>query len=484
MRSSRGNPVWKDFLYCKTMKWTLTLALLLIDLLTFAQKVEFVSADGRSMSMEDILQEYIQIPSDSGSEKKAGDYLKSVCAANGLYIADFGSQDGNFNFAASLFPLDSRKPNIIFLNHIDVVPESRDSDTPYSGLIKDGSIYGRGAIDNKGAAVQQLYGMLLAAKKEDIGRSPYNITFLAVSCEETQCAGGISYVIENFFEDLIPVVVFGEGPTEITSLIDGEFRQPIFGISVAHKRAFWLELKLEFAANGHGSVTPLEYANKQMVASLHNLTRKKQKAVFTDVNTGFLKEMAEHRKGLEKFLLKHPRLFKPLLVPQLRKQPELFSIFSNTITLTDIHTNSEAFNKIASTATAHLDCRLLPETDEQEFLRKVKKRLKNDNIQISIVEALNRNVPSSTDNIYYHNLRDAILEKYPTATTMNLLMPNINDLGAFRTKGIPAYGNFPIYLDKEEAESIHGKNEHISIQELYNGADVYYILMKKMIYSK
>ena len=453
--------------------------LLLSHLLAFSQKIELASMEGPSYTMEDILQHYIRIPSDSGEEKEAGDYLKAICKANGLYISDFGHEDGNYNFAASLFPLESGKPNIIFLNHIDVVPENKDSDLPYSGEIKEGKIFGRGAIDNKGAAIQQLYAMLLALRRENIANSPFNITFLAVSCEETQCTGGISYVIDNYFETLNPAVVIGEGPTEITSLIEGEFRQPIFGISVAHKRAFWLELKLEFSTNGHGSVTPLEYANKQMVESLHNLTRKKQKAVFTDVNTRFLKEMAVHRKGVEKFLLKHPRFFKPLLVPQLRKQPELFSIFSNTITLTDVHTNSEA-----TTTTAHLDCRLLPETDEQEFLRDLKKRLNNEDIQISIVESLNRSVPSGIDNIYYRNLRDAILEKYPTATTMNLLMPNINDLGAFRTRGIPAYGNFPIYLDKEEAESIHGKNEHISIDALYSGAEVYYIFIKKMIYSE
>ena len=104
----------------------------------------------------------------SGNEKKAGDFLKQVCRNNDLHIADFGSEDGQYNFAASVFPLSSQKPNIVFLNHIDVVPESKSElREPFSGNIEDGVIYGRGTIDNKGAALMQLYGILKAMKDQE-----------------------------------------------------------------------------------------------------------------------------------------------------------------------------------------------------------------------------------------------------------------------------------------------------------------------------
>ncbi len=187
--------------------------------------------------METILQQYIQIPSVSGQEQEAGDFLKTVCRNNGLYIADFGSENGQYNFAASMFPLSSGKPNIVFFNHIDVVPES-DSQLhdPFGGKIEDGVIYGRGTLDNKGAAIMQLYGILTVLQEQNYKMSPYNITFLAVSCEETQCSGGMSYVNEHHFDELNPSVVFGEGPSELTSLMEGDFTQPVFGISVVHKK--------------------------------------------------------------------------------------------------------------------------------------------------------------------------------------------------------------------------------------------------------
>jgi acetylornithine deacetylase/succinyl-diaminopimelate desuccinylase-like protein len=433
------------------------------------------NVNGKSVLLENILQKYIQFPSVSGNEYEAGEFIKSVCKENGLIISDFGHENGSYNFAASIYPLSSGKPNIVFLNHIDVIPENSDSKYgAYSGKIESGNIYGRGAIDNKGVALMQLYSILQFLNKNKLDNQQFNITFLAVSCEEIQCATGIDYVIDNFIDTLNPVVVIGEGPTELTTLIGGKFEQPIFGISVAHKRPFWLELELISNTNGHGSITPLEYANKEMVASLNKLTKKKTKAVFNDLNISLLKDLSEEKKGFEKLVLKHPKLFRPILVPKLRKQPELFALFTNTITLTNIYTNSQSINKISSKTGASLDCRLLPETNENDFLNEIKKRLNNENIKISIVEQSPRSKPSSINNMYYTNIKRAITEKYPNSKTIPILMPNVSDLGAFRAKNIPAYATIPVFLKKEQAEAVHKNNEYISITSLYDGAQVYY----------
>ncbi len=104
--------------------------------------------------------------------------------------------------------------------------------------------------------MMQLYGMLSFMQAHNYEKSPYNITYLAVSCEETQCYGGISYVNEHHFTELNPSVVFGEGPSELTSLMEGDFNQPVFGISVVHKKPLWIQLELQSQTTGHGSITP------------------------------------------------------------------------------------------------------------------------------------------------------------------------------------------------------------------------------------
>ncbi len=467
------------------MKAILFLVLIMCPFWFYAQQMQVKSNQGDLVNIETVLQQYIQIPSISGKEKAAGDFLKNVCDNNNLHITDFGNEDGQYNFAASLFPLNLEKPNIIFLNHIDVVPESHSSDqVPYSGHIENGVIYGRGSIDNKGAALMQLYGILKFIENNKINNGSYNITFLAVSCEETQCLGGISYVMKHHFDELNAVAVFGEGPSELTSLMQGDFDHPVFGISIITKKLLWLELELESKTTGHGSITPETYANKEFVAALSRLTRKKQKAIFNDINTKFLKDMASFHKGGKRMVLKHPRLFKPIVIPQLRSQPELFSLFTNTITLTDIYSNSNAVNKLSSVAGAHLDCRLLPETNEQEFLTMIRKKLNNDDIKIKVIKSSPSVEPSNTENLFLKNLALAIQENYPTSTTMSMMMPNANDLGVFRAKNLPSYGTLPIYCDIEEVRSVHGKNEHLHIHSLYTGADVYANFLELMFAEK
>ena len=467
------------------MKRLVQLLLFLSVLTGQAQGMEKSMADSRLSEPAQLLQKYLQIPSESGQEARAGSFLMEICRSRGLFTREMGRENANFNFTASLFPLEDNKPNIILLNHIDVVPES-DVNVfgPYSGVIENGNLYGRGAIDNKGAGIMQLSALLKIKANENYRESEYNVSLLSVSCEETQCSGGIQHVLENFGNELNAAVVISEGPTEITELLEGEFPKPIFGISLAHKRAYWLELELEIQTVGHGSVTPLTYANKELVTALDGLMKKKQKAIFNEVNMGFLKEMAQYKKGMQRFVLKHPRFFKPLIVPKLRKSPELFSIFSNTITLTNLNSSSQALNTNSTVARAGLDCRLLPETDETAFAEEIRKRLKNNNIRMRVVKSTPRNRPSSTKNIFHKNLKAAILEQYPEAATMNLIMPNINDMGYFRAKNVPAYGTIPINLSRIQAKSIHGDDEYISLKALDEGTEVFYIFLKKMIYYR
>lgn len=464
------------------MKANFLLLLIFLPSLFFGQDMKIQSVDGKLVKIENVLQKYIQYPSVSENEKEAGSYLKSICRSNNLHISDFGSDNGEYNFAASILPLSLGKPNIIFLNHIDVVPESdNDIRKAYSGEIVDDVIYGRGAIDNKGAGIMQLYGMLKFMESHQSKDLPYNVTFLAVSCEETQCQGGIRYVIDHHFEELNPVAVIGEGPSELTGLIEGKFDHPVFGISLITKRPLWLELIFTSKTNGHGSITPTTYANKEMVEALYRLTKKKPKVIYNDMNVAFLKDIGSFHNGPKKAALRHPKLFRSAIVPHLRTYPELLSLFTNTITLTNLNTNGGAVNKLSSQAIAQLDCRLLPETNEKEFLESVKERLQNDNIEINVLERSPQVKPSSDNSISRQALGKAIESYYPGAKTMNMLMPNTNDLAAFRQLNVPCYGSIPIYLDYEEVRSVHGKNEHLHLKSLHDGSEVFLRFIQNMM---
>lgn len=440
--------------------------------------------NGAFLNIEEALSDYIQYNSISGNEKAAGEWLKEVCVENNLFIKQMGDENGKYNFSASLYPLSEQLPNIIFLNHIDVVPPGEYSTwthDPFSGEIIDNEIWGRGAFDNKGNAVMQLYSLLEIKRKYYNKQLPFNITFLAVSSEETQTDGGVKYVVNNFLKELNPEVVIGEGSPGLIGMLDPSSKIPLFSISVAHKRALWLELELNIETSSHGSVTPKEYATKEMNAALYQVLKKEQKPVFTDLNVEVLKQLGKVQGGFKGWFLKHPKLFKPLLIPQLRKTPEMFSIFSNTITLTSIESYSEVINVIPSKVTARLDCRLLPTVSSEIFLAELTKKLGNDNIKIKILQSMPDIQSSNNNSIYYQSIDKAIKHTYPNSNVITILLPNFNDVGVFRQAGVPGFAISPVILEKKYLETIHNINERIPVSILAKGQEVYVHFINELL---
>ncbi len=459
------------------MKYLIVL-FLVFKQLSYAQDFT-IKNDGNYYKIHEILSQYVQQKSISGYEKLAGDWLKNLCQQNDLHITQMGDANGNYNFSASIRPLSENLPNIIFLNHIDVVPvgdSSKWSYPPFSGMIMDGRVWGRGAFDNKGAAIVQLASVIQSARDFKEKDLPFNVTFLAVSCEETQCQGGVNYVINNHFNELNPSVVIGEGPPGLKGILETDTSLTLFGISIAHKPPFWLKLELELPTSGHGSVTPLSYSNKGMVIALSKVVSEDQPIEFIEANTQLLKALGKFENGIKSSALKHPHTFKGLLVPKLRERPEVFSLMSNTVTLTSLQSETNTVNLIPSKTTALLDCRLLPNTNRDEFLANFKKSLDNDSIKVSVMYETPPMQPSSDTTNFYKAIYKAIQTNYTNAEIIPVMMPSFNDVGLFRSKGVKCYSSFPILLDSRHVNSIkhiHNYDEFIPIKHLITGKNTY-----------
>src|SRR5690606_5728832 len=207
----------------------------------------------------------------------------------------------------------------------------------------------------------------------------------------------------------------------------------------------------------------------------------KQKAIYNDLNVRMLKSIGALEKGLTGFAMRHPKLFRMFITPQLRKQPELFALFSNTITLTSIDSENDVVNVIPSEVTALLDCRLLPETDADAFLEDIKKRLKNSNIEVSTIYKTPKMKSSDPDNDFYRHMQAAILKNYPEAEVLSIILPNTSDAGLFRAKGINTYTTVPISISRDYLKNIHSENERIPRGVLNDGKATYVEFIEQCI---
>ena len=438
---------------------------------------KFIRLDGSHITCAELLSSYLQIPSVSGHEKEAGEFLRSVCQQNGLVITDLGNEEGNYNFAASLYPLENKRPNIILLNHIDVVPAGEVSKwdyPPYDGRIVNGEIWGRGALDMKGIAVAQLEGLLRF--KSELNGSDFenNVTFLAVSAEEVISESGASYVVGKYLDLLNPVAVFCEGPTGMNNIVAADKEQIVFGISVSDKKPLRINIRLTNNTFAHGASAPENYAGKDLTLALGRLLSSKSKMIYNSTNITMLRELGKMEKGITGFVMRHPVIFKPLISVKVLNDPRLKIFFSNTITLIDYITVSHSANSIPQSIECRLDCRLMPEQDIFDFIGSVREKINNEEVELVLVDSLPGAKPSPTNNDFYRQYSDAIIKSNPSAKVVPAIIPGYSDCIQFRQKGIPAYGSNPFLLSMELLETIHNINERIPVSSLYSGAGVYY----------
>ncbi|MBP1672920.1 MAG: peptidase [Bacteroidetes bacterium] len=434
-----------------------------------------------------LLSEYVQIPSITGTEKSAGEFLAQKAKEMGLFVQVLTELTDSYNFTASLYPLSSRKPNIVLLTHIDVVDVQEDHYNkypPFSGIIAEGCVWGRGSLDNKGMGVMQLMALAQFVEKAKQHDLPYNITILAVSNEETGGETGALVVTNQFLEILNPVVVYGEGGSGFDGLLAKDPKRHVYGICVASKRTLWLELTLNVKSSGHGSVPPLNYSIQQKINALERVVaiNRIRPLIYCDAAERMFKEVGTIEGGLRGFAYKHIKFFSPFVGYKLKQNDAIYSVLSNTITITSLYTTPGAPNVIPNQTKAILDCRLLPDVNTDAFLKKMRVWLMNDSIKIRIISE-SIPAPSSIPDQYFYKLKRALKKVYKDAEVISLIVPASDDNNYFRAKGIPTFGILPIFLDADLMSSIHNVNERIPIESLENGIHVYENLIQSILFE-
>lgn len=430
-----------------------------------------------------LLSEYVQIPSVTGQEKEAGEFFAAFCRAHGLHVQVFTDAEDSYNFAASLYPLSMGKPNIVLLNHIDVVPPGEEHGwtyPPFSGTIADGMVWGRGAIDNKAMGVMQVLAMLpftARAAEEDL---PYNITMLAVSGEETGGYTGAAIITEKFLDELNPVVVYGEGGSGVAGVIQAEPETTIFGVEISQKRVLWIALESSVPASGHGSIPRKNYPTKDLIMATNALLEARPKVTLSPPVRDALVELGQHERGLRGLVLRRIDFFGPLFGRTLRQDPLIAAMITNTISLTGLTSTPGAYNQIPTHARAVFDCRLLPETDEEKFLTHVRRIIGPYEVKLEVIRSSPAS-PTTPVGPYYKLLESAILDVFGDAKVMPMMFVATNDNRFFRRKGIPSYGLLPNIMTEELLESIHYFDERMPIDALYDGIGVYTRLIERLL---
>ncbi|MDX2502115.1 MAG: M20/M25/M40 family metallo-hydrolase [Deltaproteobacteria bacterium] len=425
----------------------------------------------------DLLTRYLKIDTTNppGNEGRGVAFFAEIFDREGIACKTYEASSGRGSIGA-VIPGTGEKGAVILLNHIDVVPARADewSIHPFSGEIKDGYIYGRGALDMKGQGILELLTFLEFKRK---GLTPCrDLIFLAVADEEAGGVNGVQYLLNNHGEDIQADLVINEGGFGISDVLPD---RPLFMIATAEKGVCRVKLRRS-GPPGHGSVPHGDNALEKLVQGLNRLLAKDSPVIITPLIAEYFKQLGTSWEFLQPYLQdgKPETLVEILTQKGMLNIPQMAAMLKNTISLNMMHAGNKV-NVIPSAAEAELDIRLLPGTDPDSVVAEIKEHLADDDIKIEVAGTF-RASESSMDTEDFSIIKDVHLAHFPDALAVPSLLFGASDSRFFRKKGIPCYGVNPVLLSLEELGKIHGIDERISEENMIKGTEVFIDIVKKL----
>src|SRR5260370_34477416 len=427
-----------------------------------------------------LLSKYIRINTTNppGNEIMAARWLADVLRRDGTEARLFEPAAGKANLYARLAGDGSARP-VILLNHMDVVLASPEYWTvdPFSGLIKDGYIWGRGALDMKGEAISQLMTMLIL-KRAHVPLKR-DVIFLATSDEEIGAGVGAGWIVEHQ-ADLMRNADFLLNEGGLTRS-DGHGGVAYYEIGTTEKSPFWLDATARGTA-GHGSRPTPDNPVHRLVRALNQIAAWQTPLVVTPtVERSFRDLSTIERDSTFRGWLGDIRsaLKDSNAVRTITADLTYNALLRNTISITGLK-GSDKTNVIPPIATAALDVRLLPGQHPAAFLAALVRVVGDSAVTFRPQGPNWPATESPTETEMFRAITAVAHERHPNAPLTTLTLPGFTDSHYFRRLGIASYGLGPFPLSQGDSRGVHGNDERVGLDALRFGVRFYYDVVSRV----
>jgi acetylornithine deacetylase/succinyl-diaminopimelate desuccinylase-like protein len=295
-----------------------------------------------------------------------------------------------------------------------------------------------------------------------------DVVFMAEADEEVGGIRGIDWMDKNHPEALEAEYVLNEGGYGFTQFLG--VRRPVFTCAIGEKGPLWLQLKVE-GASGHGSLPHADNCIDRLVRALNRIQQwERPITVIPELEPLFPRL---HKEG---YLTEEPT---PARLGRLAETNLMIkAILTNTVANTVLQAGIK-HNVIPSTAQASLDCRLLPGQSPEEFTAQVRKVI--DDPKVEVQQVYYSATPASPVQTELFDIIEGVVrETREGALVLPIISPGFTDSRVFRARGIVAYGFDPILLELQEAATVHGHNERISIDNIRLGTQIIFEVTRRL----
>ena len=409
-----------------------------------------------------------------GNEAACINYIKGLLDWAGVQNTVLAMEPSRPNLIARL-PGRGSAPPLLMYGHIDVVTTAHQKWrlNPFAGEELDGYIWGRGALDMKGAIAMMLAAMMRANLE---GMIPGGDVILAVlSDEENRSSYGAEFLVNShaqLFQDVkYAIGEFGGYTTHV-------IRHRFYPIMVAEKQGCGLLARIR-GTGGHGAWPVRGGIMARLSRYLNALEHRLPVHI-----TGVAKEQVRHTaEGLPSPL---KQTFMQMLIPALTNsvldtlgsQVRMFDpILHNTAAATSIQAG-DSFNQVPGQVSIGLDCRLLPGYTPDDIIAELKSLAGSD---VEYEQLYFGGGMSEPDMGLYDTLADILREDDPGGTPTPMLFPAVTDALLFARLGIQTYGFTPLKLppDISFEHLFHAADERVPVKALEFGAEALFKLLQR-----
>ena len=410
-------------------------------------------------------QEYLRINTSNppGNEALTMQYFARIFQAEGIEFDTASSAPGRGNIWARI--KGGSEPALVLLHHMDVVPaEPKYWDVdPFASTIRDGDIFGRGALDTKALGIVQLEAFLALHRSKAV--LTRDVIFMATADEEAGGAFGAGWIVKNHPEAFKGAgMVLNEGGDG--SVEDG--RQQ-FGIEVTQKVPYWFRI-VSTGEPGHGSMPPVASSVNRLIRAMNNLQTHEFAPRILPAVDAYFKALAPNAapqwRSAFGDMAKAVQDRGTLLRLQV-ESPGLAALTRNACSITMLQGSSK-INVIPPEASAQLDCRLLPDQDPKEFIADLARIFNDPALRIEQIMGFTAAV-SPMDNPLYKAIEAVTRRHYPKASIVPAVSTGFTDSHFFRDLGIASYGYAPFLIPESQGSGVHGNNERISVENVRTG---------------
>jgi acetylornithine deacetylase/succinyl-diaminopimelate desuccinylase-like protein len=389
--------------------------------------------------------------------------------------------DGRANFIARLRATKPTKRAVLIMGHMDVVGVDAPKWTspPFQAVERDGYLYGRGTIDDKGALAASVIAMrTLAPLRDTLDR---DIILLGTAAEEGGDQG-INRVIGQYF-DLIKDAEFALNEGGRVRMRNGQ----VFSINIqVTEKLSYLVVATARGPSGHASVPLPDNAMAALSRALARVHAWQPPVAMNDVTRAYFGGLATveqapaMRSAMQSIASARDRASIEKAAATLSADPTHSTLLRSTVSLTLLSGGIRA-NVIPSEATATLNLRALPGDDVRAYVAELNRVGGEKQVTFALRGEPGTPPPvSSTKTALYEAMRSTGIDMAPHAAVVPMMSAGATDGADLRAAGIPTYGILPMPLEQEDELRMHGDNERVPLSSLGWATEYLYRVLTKV----